>query len=140
MDGDFIAETLVPFDPETSIAYELGLKSSLLNGRMQFNGSIYFTDYESLQVAIFSFDDGQQIRDAGNSETKGFEGELSYALTDGIVLMANYSHMDTEIVEWPLSGQTLAYAPEDTFSIGANINHAFLGGSLNWFAMYNYTC
>ena len=139
LDGDFIAETLVPFDPETSIAYELGLKSSLLNGRMQFNGSIYFTDYESLQVAIFSFDDGQQIRDAGNAETKGFEGELSYALTDGIVLMANYSHMDTEIVEGPLSGQTLAYAPEDTFSIGANINHAFLGGSLNWFAMYNYT-
>ena len=82
---------------------------------MQFNGSIYFTDYESLQVAIFSFDDGQQIRDAGNAETKGFEGELSYALTDGIVLIANYSHMDTEIVEGALSGQTLAYAPEDTF-------------------------
>ena len=139
LDGDFIAETLVSFDPETSIAYELGLKSSLLDGRMQFNGSIYFTDYESLQVALFSFDDGQQIRDAGNAETKGFEGELSYALTDGIILMANYSHMDTEIVDGPLSGQTLAYAPEDTFSIGANINHAFLGGSLNWFAMYNYT-
>ena len=74
LDGDFIAETLVSFDPETSIAYELGLKSSLLDGRMQFNGSIYFTDYESLQVALFSFDDGQQIRDAGNAETKGFEG------------------------------------------------------------------
>jgi iron complex outermembrane receptor protein len=58
LDGDFIAETLVSFDPETSIAYELGLKSSLLDGRMQFNGSIYFTDYESLQVALFSFDDG----------------------------------------------------------------------------------
>ena len=44
---------------------------------------------------------GEQIRDAGDAETKGFEGELSYALTDGIVLMANYSHMDTEIVEGP---------------------------------------
>ena len=26
-----------------------------------------------------------------------------------------------------------------TFSIGANINHDFLGGDLNWFAVYNYT-
>ena len=37
LDFDGIADTLVPFDPETSIAYELGLKSTLFNGRMQFN-------------------------------------------------------------------------------------------------------
>ena len=33
----------------------------------------------------------------------------------------------------------MAYAPEDTFSLGANFEHRFLGGNLNWFAIYNYT-
>jgi iron complex outermembrane receptor protein len=138
-DGDFIADTVMPFDPETSIAYELGLKSTLLDGRMQLNGSVYFTDYESLQVAIFGFDVGQQIQDAGDAETMGLEAELSYAPVDGLVLMANYAYLDAEIVSGTLDGQELAYAPENTFSVGANINHEFLGGNLNWFAVYNYT-
>ncbi len=137
--GDFIAETLVGFDPETSIAYEVGLKSTFLDGRMQLNGSAYFTDYEGLQVAIFGFETGQQVRNAGDAETTGLEAELSYSPVDGLVLMANYAYLDTEIVSGELDGQTLAYAPENTFSIGANINHGFLGGDLNWFAVYNYT-
>lgn len=137
--GDFIADTLVPFDSETSIAYELGLKSTLLDGRMQLNGSAYFTDYESLQVAVFGFDVGQQIRDAGDAETKGFEAELSYAPVDGLVLMANYAYLDAEIVSGALDGQVLAFAPENTFSIGANFKHEFLGGNLNWFTVYNHT-
>jgi iron complex outermembrane receptor protein len=138
-DGDFIADTVVPFDPETSIAYELGMKSTLLDGRMQLNGSVYFTDYEALQVATFDFDTGQQIRNAGDAETTGLEAELSYMVTDGLVLMANYAYLDAEISSGELDGQELAYAPENTFSIGANLNHEFLGGSLNWFAVYNYT-
>lgn len=139
LDFDGIADTLVPFDPETSIAYELGLKSTLLNGRMQFNGSVYFTDYESLQAQVFGFDTGLQIRDAGDAETRGLEAELAFAATDNLTLMANYAYNDTEITSGSLNGQTLAYAPEDTFSLGANFEHRFLGGNLNWFAIYNYT-
>ena len=70
LDGDGIADTGA--DPETSIAYELGLKSTLLMGAC-VNGSVYFTDYESLQVQVFGFDTGLQIRDAGDAETRGFE-------------------------------------------------------------------
>jgi iron complex outermembrane receptor protein len=106
---------------------------------MQFNGSVYFTDYESLQAQVFGFDTGLQIRDAGDAETKGLEAELAFAATDNLTLMANYAYNDTEITSGSLNGQTLAYAPEDTFSLGANFEHRFLGGNLNWFAIYNYT-
>jgi iron complex outermembrane receptor protein len=138
LDGDGIAETLVPFDTETSIAFEVGVKSSLLDGRMQFNGSAYFTDYEDIQLATFNFDTGQQVRNAGDAETKGVEMELTYAPIDGLVLMANYAYLDAELTSGQLDGNTLPYAPENTFSIGANIDHGFLGGNLNWFAVYNY--
>ena len=137
-DGDFIADTVLPFDPETSIAYELGMKSSFLDGQVQLNGSVYFTDYEALQIATFDFDTGQQIRNAGDAETKGLEAELSYAPVDGLMLMANYAYLDAELTSGDLDSNVLPYAPENTLSIGANIDHGFLGGHLNWFVIYNY--
>jgi iron complex outermembrane recepter protein len=136
--GDFMGDTIVPFDPETSIAYEVGVKSSLLDGRMQLNGSAFFTDYEALQIATFSFDSGQQISNYGDAETKGLEAELSYSPIDGLVLMANYAYLDAEISSGDFDGSTMSHSPENTFSIGANIDHGFLGGDLNWFAVYNY--
>ena len=136
--GDFIADTVVPFDPETSIAYEIGVKSSPLDGRMQLNASAYFTDYEGIQIAIFGFDVGQQIQNAGDAETKGVEAELSYSPVDGLVLMANYAYLDAELTSGGFEGNVLPYAPENTFSLGANIDHNFLGGTLNWFAIYNW--
>ena len=48
-----------------------------------------------------------------------------FAMTDNLRLMANYAYVDTEIMSGPLNGQTLAYAPEDTFSLGANFEHRF---------------
>jgi iron complex outermembrane receptor protein len=44
--GDFMGDTIVPFDPETSIAYELGLKSTTLDGKMQLNGSVFYSEYD----------------------------------------------------------------------------------------------
>ena len=72
---------------------------------MQFNGSVYFTDYESLLAQIFGFDTGVVIQDAGYAETKGFEAELTFAATDNLTLIAIYAHTDTEIVSGPLNGQ-----------------------------------
>ena len=53
--------------------------------------------------------------------------------------MANYAHLDGEFTGGHLDGNDLAYAPESTFSVGVNLDHSFLNGTLNWFAMYNYT-
>ena len=39
--GDFMGDTIASFDPETGIAYEIGLKPALLDGRMQLNGSVF---------------------------------------------------------------------------------------------------
>ncbi len=137
-DGDFIADTVDSFAPETSLAYELGIKSSLLEGSLQLNASAFLTDYEALQIATFSFETGQQISNAGDAETKGIEAEVSYSPIDGAVLMANYTYLDAELTSGVLQGNRLQYAPDSTFSLGANIDHCFAGGNLNWFAVYSY--
>jgi iron complex outermembrane receptor protein len=137
--GDGFGDTVATFDPETSLAYEVGVKSEFLDGRMQLNGSVFFTDYEDFQIQTTTVEYGLQIGNGGDAETKGLEAELTYSPTDGLRLMANYAYLDAELTAGEYKGNTLAYAPENTFSVGANFDHSFLAGSLNWFAIYNYT-
>ncbi len=137
--GDGFGDTVATFEPETSLAYEVGVKSQFLDGRMQLNGSVFFTDYEDFQIQTTTVEYGLQIGNGGDAETKGLEAELSYSPTDGLLLMANYAYLDAELTAGEYKGNTLAYAPENTFSVGANFDHDFLGGSLNWFGVYNYT-
>jgi iron complex outermembrane receptor protein len=139
LDGDFIAETIVDFDPETSTAYELGFKSTMMEGRMQLNGSFYVIDYEALQFATLTLETGLQIANAGDVDSRGFEVELNYAPNDSVLLMANYANSEAEVGSGALNGQTLAYAPQSTYSLGAMVDQPFANGTLNWFAMYNYT-
>ena len=139
LDGDFIAETIIDFDPETSTAYELGFKSTMMEGRMQLNGSFYVIDYEALQFATLTLETGQQIGNAGDVDSRGFEVDLNYAPSDGVLLMANYANSEAEVASGMLDGQTLAYAPKQTYSLGAMVDQPFASGTLNWFAMYNYT-
>ena len=137
--GDFMGDTIASFDPETSIAYELGLKSTMLDDQMQLNGSVFYSEYDDFQVARESLETGLNIANAGDAETMGLEAELSYSPVENLVLMANYAYLDTEFTQGFLDGNDLAYAPENTFSVGANFNHSLLGGELNWFVIYNYT-
>lgn len=139
LDGDFIAETIIDFDPETSTAYELGFKSTMMEGRMQLNGSFYVIDYEALQFATLTLETGLQIANAGDVDSRGFEVELNYAPNDSVLLMANYANSEAEVGSGALNGQTLAYAPQATYSLGAMVDQPFASGTLNWFAMYNYT-
>jgi iron complex outermembrane receptor protein len=136
--GDFMGDTIAPFDPETSIAYEFGFKSSLLQGLMQFNGSAFYNDYDDFQLQTAQIG-GIIITNAGEAETKGVELELQYSPVDRLILMANYAYLDAEFTDGPLDGNMLAYAPENTLSVAADFTHDFLSGSLSWFAIYNYT-
>jgi iron complex outermembrane recepter protein len=65
------------FDEEISTSYELGWKASFGNRRLQFNGALFFVDYEDFQSQSF---DGATIRvvNAGDMESYGAELELMY--------------------------------------------------------------
>lgn len=137
--GDFMGDTILSFDPETSTAYEVGIKSMLMDGKLQLNASVFYTEFDDLQISTLDLETGLQISNGGDAETSGLEAELNYSPLEGLVLMANYAYLDAEFSDGPLDGNDLAYAPDSTFTVGANLEHDFLGGTLNWFALYNYT-
>ena len=83
------------FDPEFINSAEIGIKTTLLNGSMQLNGTLFYYDYEDLQtskiVGVTS------INVNTDASITGFEGELLWAPTDNLRLTATMSWLDTEI-------------------------------------------
>ena len=137
-DGDGIGDALFNFDPETNTNYEIGVKSSFLEGLMQLNGSVFYNEYEDLQV-LTALITGVFIENSGTVLSQGAELELMFMPAENLMLFANYSYLDAEMVDGTFKGNTTPYAPDFTFAIGVDYFHDFLGGTLNWFAMYNYT-
>ena len=41
------------YDPETNVTYELGIKGSLFDGRLNLLGNIFYSDYDDLQQSSF---------------------------------------------------------------------------------------
>ena len=135
--ADFIGDGVAGFDPESNLAYELGLKSTLLDGRFQFNASTYLNDYKDLQIQTATLA-GILTTNAAEAETKGLEMEVTYMPMAGLTLMANYAYLEAEFTKGSLDGMDLAYAPENTYSFSASYEQLSGAGSLTWFAMYNW--
>jgi iron complex outermembrane recepter protein len=115
-----------PFDEEKITNYEAGFKSTLMDGRLRLNGSIYFYDFEDLQFLV---GDGTTIvaKNAGSATGKGLDLEAMFMITENLTISANLGWLDAEygddVVEADGSvivqdGQELAYAPSLSGNLG----------------------
>jgi len=90
-------------DEEESWNYEIGTKNTLLDGRLITNLSLYYIDWKKQQLTTaFTFPTGgtmSYITNAGETEIKGLELELSALLTDNFTAGLNYAYTDAEFVE-----------------------------------------
>jgi len=107
---------------------ELGWKTTLLDGALRFNGSIYQIEWDGLQVGITDFNIGviTFTTNAADAEILGFEGDLSWVPTDNWTFGAAWSFNDTEITHvLPNAtdiagvGSQLALAPELQYNLSA---------------------
>ena len=150
-------------DPEILDAYEVGLKSELLDGRVRFNGAAYYYEYDDLQLS-YQIEGAAVLINAANAEIKGIDLELQASLTDAIALNANLGWNDSEFKDFPLAeitsrrgsgdcaednatpncsavgnakGNTLPRAPELTVSIGlsyeVDLENSTVGAHLTYY-------
>jgi outer membrane receptor protein involved in Fe transport len=114
------------YEPETSENFELGLKSTWLDGRLRVNASAYFIDAEDVQVtqAIPGGGAGAVTSIAVNqakAETIGGEIEVTAALTDYLTGTATFAYVDPEFqegcddFEFVLNSGGIAYNPATDF-------------------------
>lgn len=125
------ASFLTPFDPETMTTYEIGLKSRLLDQRVQLNMSAFYNDYEDFQANRFVEEVlGIAIVNAGTANMQGVEIELTARATPNLDLILNYSYLDSSYDKFigddgtdVSSERYLAYAPENT--VFASLKYTF---------------
>ncbi|MBL4836125.1 MAG: TonB-dependent receptor [Kordiimonadaceae bacterium] len=139
------ATAQVAFDPETITSYETGLKSTLLEGRMQLNVSAFFYDYNNLQVRTVVSSGGievPQIRNAAKAEVYGGEMALTARVTPELQLEVTYGFLDTKYKDFAdFSGNRLTRAPKHSFSAALDYAREVptLDGTFIFRADYNYT-
>jgi outer membrane receptor protein involved in Fe transport len=112
------------YDQEESDNFELGFKSTLMDGRLRFNGAFYFIDSSNVQVtqAIAGGGGGAITSIAVNqasAETKGVELEVQALLTDYLTLSAGATWLDPKFTEgcddfeYVLNSGGIAYLPSN---------------------------
>jgi len=74
------AETLKPFDAETVLQHEVGIKSDLFDRRARLNVAGFFTDYDDIQrdaIVAVNGAPATVISNAAKAKVKGVEVELT---------------------------------------------------------------
>lgn len=118
---------------ETVWSYELGLKSLMLDNKLQFDINGYYYDYSNFQTTIARLDetDGLVIlpNDSGSATALGFEAAMQYQFAKSSSFFANYGYIDASFDDkdsdgnpQQLAGNTFRLTPEHSFSAGFNIN------------------
>jgi iron complex outermembrane receptor protein len=118
---------LRPFDEENLYAYEIGVKSEMLDRRVRLNAAAFYYDYQDLQVFIYdtSGDVPVQIKlNAGSARIYGLEAELTVKPTAQFEAFLSASTLNSEYQDFAdglgndFSGNTLINAPEFSMSAG----------------------
>lgn len=123
-----VPESGNPYDPETVSSFEIGAKSTLLDGRITLNGALFLNDYEDIQLSVFTaLPDSTFFGDftnAGKATINGLEIDFTMALSESVTLNASYGYLDADYDEYVDAGvdiadaENLTNAPENTFNIG----------------------
>jgi len=87
------------FDPETSGAFELGLKAELPERAMRLNMALHKTRIEDLQVNSLSAT-GLVLQNIGAVDTWGGEVEMTWSPTDSLTMTAAYANTLGEVKDW----------------------------------------
>ena len=100
------AKALLPTKAETSMAYELGLKSRFLDNRVQLNIAAFWTDYKDFQAQSAVIDPATStlvlgLNNVGKLRTKGVEWELTAKPSDWFRIDFSGAYTDAKIRSFP---------------------------------------
>ena len=86
--------------PETSDAYEVGLKSRLLDGRLVLNLSLFDTTFKNFQATnldVIGTTVVSRLTNAGTVSTKGFESDFTFEPIRNLRFTGGYAYIDAKI-------------------------------------------
>lgn len=86
-----------PYDPQSSISTEIGMKSTLLDGRARFNFALFNTDITDQQTTQVLPGTAQSlVVNAGESTYRGVEIEAALQVREGWRVQLGYGYLDAK--------------------------------------------
>ncbi len=130
--GSAVRAEITEVESESSLTYEIGAKSRLLDGAATANLALFYTEFEDLQLTIFE-GNVSRISNAAGAISKG--AELDVAFTTALGISGNFSvaYLDARFTDYengpcPAGGEPpcdltdahLAFAPFWKSSLSLN--------------------
>jgi outer membrane receptor protein involved in Fe transport len=84
------------FEEEEATAYEVGMKSLLLDDSLEINLSFYRTEYDNLQISQFDGRLGFNVGNAKETVVQGVEVEGRWIIMDGLTMQYGIAYLDHE--------------------------------------------
>jgi outer membrane receptor protein involved in Fe transport len=139
-DGRFLRRNSDPFfeyEEEKALNYELGAKSTLLDGAMTLNVTAFHTTIEDFQVSIFDGATAFFVQNAAEIESQGVELDLKWLATDGLTVSLAGSYLDNKYTDFPNApcwAGTATNNRGDCIGRGTPLAHRDASGDPNSFA------
>lgn len=141
-------------DNEELTAYEIGYKGTIAD-KLSFGAAVFFYDYTDIQVELGILDANTgivtaKLANASSSEIYGFEFEGTWAATDKLTLLGNYSYLKSEYKDdffvqdnkdnrvRNAKGNELNRTPNHKFSLAAYYVQPVGEGDVVFTANYSY--
>ncbi|MBU3069501.1 TonB-dependent receptor [Aestuariicella sp. G3-2] len=102
-DARFLRENDNPnfeYEEEEALNIELGIKSTLLDGAMTLNATVFQTTVEDYQVSIFDGATAFFVQNAAEIESRGLEVDLRWQATDSLTVGFAGSYLDAEYTDF----------------------------------------
>ena len=134
------------YKPDTLNNFEVGWKSTLLNGRMTWNGALYYMPWKDYQTPVYDLAICPVTFNAniGNARIYGAESNVDYLITEGLNVQASFNYDDSRLtsdsyynpnyIVYP--GERLPYVPYFNYSANARYERP-LSASLRGFLQYD---
>ena len=145
--GGFVSNTYgtttatFAYKPEKSENYEAGIKSTLADGRLVLNASVYNTKFKNLQVSVYNPTiSTYQTGNAASASSKGIEGSAAWYPVKGLDFTFSAAYQDAKYDDYPgaacLATQAItACNPAVPASIAAN---NIKGAPLTYTSKFSY--
>ena len=140
-----------PYNQETQNAYEIGMKSEWMDGKVKLNLAAFHNEIEDMQRTIaHGFPPVQEIQNPASATITGAEMDLQLLLTDNLLVTVSAGYLDGDYdeVSGDLTGDGLVNNADErldlkrlspwTWQVGANYDIPLEQGLISLRASWNH--
>jgi len=125
--------TAFDFDEEEALSFEIGGKTTLLDGAAKLNFALFRTEYSDLQVSSFQ-GDVFVVGNAAEAISQGLEMDGTVRLGESLFLNASLAYLDATYGEYKNAGCTVAQLTASAGGCSQDLSGRELTNAPEWSA------